>query len=154
MASKKSPDKPKFALNDVEGKEVKIGRDSFNKREITWYRKSLNTKYADVIRSVDKKGTFIEIIQNADKMFPNPFIKAIAEAIALVSEKNGQISSEQIAEQLGVNSKDVISKMPFVRTILQSIRLKLISKLPARDPQDIKRGKELDLPVYHHLEKA
>ena len=153
MASKKSPDKKEFADEYVLSNSVHVDRDSYGRRDVQWLKMKLNQKYKEVLKGIEFQGSFVAIVEQASEVFPNPFIRAIAEKIAEISDMGDEISGEEIANKLKVDPKHVFNKIPFVRTVLEMIGITIASRFKERKPEDIKRGQEVHLPVYHRLEK-
>jgi hypothetical protein len=149
MASK-NPNSPKYSEGDVNTNKVFIDGREYDRQTLDSFKYDIQLKFEKILQSIASTNGFIIQIEQTKEMFPNPFVFDIAKCIAEASDKGISISAEEIAEQLGVNYKNVTNKMPFVRTIFTLQGLKIVSKF-APEYEDDSKKKEVAKPVLHQL---
>ncbi|MFC1599698.1 hypothetical protein ACFL3T_01585 [Patescibacteria group bacterium] len=153
MASK-TPDTPKYSAEDVDTKKVHLDDDYFFRRDVDFFRRALQRKFAKLLKSIETTDTFVEKINQTKALFPNPFLFDIAKCIAEASDNGESISAEEIAKKFKVDKKNVSNKMPFIREIFSLQRLTMRSFFkPDPNEKEIKRGENVVKPVFHQLVK-
>lgn len=129
-----------FDSDHVNSKKIRIGNDSFHKRELTFLQKALTEKYGNLLKTFGKEKfeSLSQCIEAGADLFQNPFLLAIAKEMAKASEQGYYISCEGIAKILKVDFKNISNKIPFIRQILKMLGIEIETTLIVSEDQKTK----------------